>query len=52
MIEYLKKLLEDLKTCENEICPILICLNLQRKISSLECAIEILEKIRNEERNI
>lgn len=52
MIEYLKELLQDLKQCENEICPTLVCLHLKQKNFALETAIEILEKLRNEERSI
>lgn len=48
MNEYLKELIKDLKNCEDEICPTLICLNLKQKIFALETAIEILEKIRKE----
>lgn len=52
MIEYLKELLEDLKQCEDEICPTLVCLHLKQKNFALESAIEILEKIKYEERSI
>lgn len=52
MIEYLKELLQDLKQCENEICPTLVCLHLKQKNFALETAIEILEKLRNEERSM
>lgn len=49
MIEYLKKLLFDLKTCENG--KQLTCSSINLKILALECAIEILEKIKYEERS-
>ena len=52
MIEYLKELLKDLKLCENEICPTLVCLHLKEKNFALETAIEILEKIKYEERSL
>ena len=52
MIEYLKELLQDFKQCENEIFPTLVCLHLKQKKIALETAIEILEKLRNEERSI
>lgn len=51
MIEYLKELLQDLKQCEDEICPTLVCSHLKQKNFALETAIEILEKLRNEERS-
>lgn len=46
MVEYLKELLKDLKQCEDEICPTLVCLNLKQKNLALKTAIEILEKIK------
>ena len=49
MIEYLKNLLFDLKACENG--KQLTCSSINQKIIALECAIEILEKLRNEERS-
>lgn len=36
MIEYLKELLKDLKQCEDEICPTLVCLNLKQKKFSIK----------------
>ena len=50
MIVYLKNLLFDLKCCENS--KQLTCSSINQKILALECAIEILEKLRNEERSI
>lgn len=47
MIEYLKELLEDLKQCEDEICPTLVCLHLKQKNLALESAIEIKYKERS-----
>lgn len=49
MIENLKRLLFDLKACENG--KQLTCSSINQKILALECAIEILEKLRNEERS-
>lgn len=48
MIEYLKDLLHNMKLCENDLCPIS---NISQKIMALDSAIEILEKLRNEERS-
>lgn len=51
MIEYLKDLLHNMKLCENDLCPIVPISNISQKIMALDSAIEILEKLRNEERS-
>ena len=48
MLEYLKDLLNDLKSSENEIIPTVIIKNIKQKTFSLETAIEILEKVEKE----
>lgn len=51
MIEYLKDLLEEMKLCKNDLISIVTMNNINKKIMALDSAIEILEKLRNEERS-
>lgn len=51
MIEYLKELLYNLEMCKNDLCPIVPINNIKQKIFAPENSIEILEKLRNEERS-
>lgn len=50
MIEYLKDLLEEMKLCKNDLIPVVTMNNINKKIMALDSAIEVLEKLRNEER--
>lgn len=48
MYEILKELLLELKTASTDICPIIMPLNIDKKVIALESAIEVLEKLRSE----
>lgn len=53
MIEYLKELLNDFEICENNKVMITINIsNAKQKVLALETAIEILEKVKNNERSV
>lgn len=53
MIEYLKELLNDFEICENNKVMITINIsNAKQKVLALETAIEILEKLKNNERSV
>ena len=52
MLEILKELLFELKTANKEICPIVMPKEINKKVLALESVIEILERLRNNERNI
>lgn len=50
MLEYLKDLLKEIKMVENDLIVIPIIDHAKQKVIALESAIEILEKIKNNER--
>lgn len=53
MIEYLKELLNDFEICENNKVMITINIsNAKQKVLALETAIEILTKLKNNERSV
>lgn len=52
MLEYLKELLTDIKIVENEVLPTTIIMKAHQKVLALETAIEILEKLKNNERSV
>lgn len=53
MIEYLKELLNDFEICENNKVMITINIsNAKQKVLALETAIEVLEKLKNNERSV
>lgn len=53
MIEYLKELLNDFEICKNNKVMITINIsNAKQKVLALETAIEILEKLKNNERSV
>lgn len=52
MIEYLQDLLKELKRVENDMIAVTIIDHAKQKVIVLETAIEILEKLKNNERNV
>lgn len=52
MLDYLKELLKDIKVVENEVLPTTIIMNAHQKVLALETAIEVLEKLKNNERSV
>lgn len=52
MLDYLKELLTDIKIVENEVLPTTIIMNAHQKVLALETAIEVLEKLKNNERSV
>lgn len=52
MLEYLQDLVEELKRVENDIIPVTNIKHPKQKVIAIETAIEILEKIKNNERNV
>lgn len=52
MLDYLKELLKDIKVVENEVLPTTIIMNVHQKVLALETAIEVLEKLKNNERSV
>lgn len=52
MIEYLQDLVKELKRVENDIITVTNIKHPKQKVIALETAIEILEKIKNNERNV
>ena len=53
MLEYLKELLNDFEICENNKVMITINIsNAKQKVLALETAIEVLEKLKNNERSV
>lgn len=52
MINYLKELLTDIKIVENEVLPTTIIRKAHQKVLALETAIEVLEKLKNNERSV
>ena len=52
MLEYLQDLVKELKRVENDIIPLANINHPKQKIIALETAIEILEKLKNNERNV
>lgn len=51
MLDYLKELLTDIKIVENEVLPTTI-MKAHQKVLALETAIEVLEKLKNNERSV
>lgn len=52
MLEYLQELLKEIKKVENDIITVTNIKHPKQKVLALEIAIEILEKIKNNERNV
>ena len=52
MLEYLQDLLKEIKKVENDLITVTIINHAKQKASALETAIEILEKLKNNERNV
>lgn len=52
MLEYLQDLVKELKIVENDIIPVANINYPKQKVLALETAIEILEKLKNNERNV
>ena len=52
MLEYLQDLLKEIKMVENDIITVTNIKHPKQKVIALETAIEILEKIKNNERNV
>lgn len=52
MLEYLQDLLKEIKKVENDIISVTNIKHAKQKAIALETAIEILEKIKNNERNV
>lgn len=52
MLEYLQDLLKEIKRVENDLIAIPIIERPKQKVLALETAIEILEKVKNNERNV
>lgn len=52
MLEYLQDLLKEIKMVENDIISVTNIKHPKQKVIALETAIEILEKIKNNERNV
>ena len=52
MLEYLQDLLKEIKIVENDLISVTIIDHAKQKALALETAIEILEKLKNNERNV
>lgn len=52
MLEYLQELLKELKKLDENDIPLIYIKHTKQKVIALETAIEILEKIKNNERNV
>lgn len=52
MLEYLQDLLKELKKLDENDIPLIYIKHTKRKVLALETAIEILEKLKNNERNV
>lgn len=52
MIEYLQELLKEISSAQNDLMPTVFIKNIKQKKIALETAIEILEKVKNNERNV
>ena len=52
MLEYLQELLKELKRVQNDIITVTNIKHPKQKVIALETAIEILEKLKNNERSV
>lgn len=52
MLKYLQDLLKEIKIVENDLIAVPIIEHPKQKVLALETAIEILEKVKNNERNV
>ena len=52
MLDYLKELLKELKKLDENDIPLIYIKHTKQKVIALETAIEILEKLKNNERNV
>ena len=52
MLEYLQELLKELKKLDENDIPLIYIKHTKQKVIALETAIEILEKLKNNERNV